>query len=412
MTYLQSRLYGSGSPGRRSPSRRSPSRRSGRGEPGWAGILITLAVLSGIAWWIVSKPGCQRHGPLPETELPKRESEVPRRLVYRPPTAQTNLLETNSLTVYMPTAPGKAGSSLYDSSRMRSSGGRILPAFHEGIDIAAMQRDRAGRSLDPVSAVAPGVVVHVSRHSGNSNYGIYVVVRHKDEVGEIYTLYAHLSSVRPGLSVGMPVNAGDVLGVMGNTPPSIVPVVRSHVHLEVGMILNGRFPEWFRTLKTKPDHGAYHGWNLAGIDPVAVFRAQARQGGFSMQEYLRVEPSAFTLILNGRGPGDYFRRYPGLWLSGKPVESARACAILVSVGGVPLRGRPATDKEIARLGRDPVRIEEVDEKILGRNSRRLIVRSSAPGSWKLSAAGEQWLDILQFPASRGSRRGRAVSEED
>jgi murein DD-endopeptidase MepM/ murein hydrolase activator NlpD len=344
--------------------------------------------------------------------LPHRAEEAPRRIVYRTPTAQANLLETNSLTVFMPSTSGKVESALYDSSRMRVSGGRVLPAFHEGIDIAPLERDRAGRALDPVVSVAPGVVAHISRHSGNSNYGIYVVVRHSDEVGEIYTLYAHLASVRTGLAVGREVAAGDVLGILGNTPSSTIPVARSHVHFEVGTILNRRFPEWFRTLKTQPDHGAYHGWNLAGIDPVAVYRAQARTGGFSMKEYLLAEPAAFTLLVNGRGPTDYFRRYPALWSSGMPVENAKACAIRVSVGGVPLRGRPATAEETTGMGRDPIRISEVDEKVLGRNSRRLIVRASTPGGWKLSAAGEQWLDILQYPSVRGSRRGRILSEEE
>lgn len=405
MTYLQSRLYGSGSPGRRRPSRGSP-RSAG---PGWAGILIVLVLLGAVAWWVLKDSGCER---LPDTELPDRRPPAPRRMEFRTPTAQTNLLATNSLAVFMPTAPDKAGSGLYDSSRMRVSGGRVLPAFHEGIDIAALQRDRAGRALDSVCAAAAGEVAYISRHAGNSNYGIYVVLRHPDEVGEIYSLYAHLASVRSGLAPGMAVAAGDVLGVMGNTPASIVPVARAHLHFEAGTILNARFAEWFRTLKTPPDHGAYHGWNLAGIDPVAVYRAQAREGGFSMKEYLLAEPAAFTLLVNGRAPGDYFRRYPDLWLSGMPVESVRACAIQMSVGGVPLRARPATGEELARLGGKPVRIEAVDEKVLGRNSRRLIVRDSGPGGWKLSAAGEQWLDILQYPSVRGSRRVRPASGDE
>jgi murein DD-endopeptidase MepM/ murein hydrolase activator NlpD len=406
MVYLRPILH---RPPPRRSSRRHPARRR---LPLWIPIAVVAILILGAGGFVLSKSGHSRLSRLPAIGLPGLVRERPVLGVYRPPTGQSNLLDTTSTAVFMPSGSGRVESALYDSSRMRVSGGRVLPAFHEGIDIAPLQRDRAGRPLDPVWAATTGVVAHVSRHAGNSNYGIYVVIRHKDAVGEIYTLYAHLASIRPGLAVGLPVDAGDPLGVMGHTSSSAIPLARSHLHFEVGTILNTRFADWFRTLKAKPDRGLYHGWNLAGIDPLAVFRAQAADGGFSMKDYLLAAPSAFTLIVRGRAGQDYFRRYPALWQSGEPLESAGAVALMVSVGGVPLRGRAATAEEVSRIGGNGVRVQEVDESLLGRNSRRLIVRGPAPGCWILSAAGEQWLEIFQYPSVRSSRRGRPVSDDE
>lgn len=390
------------------PHRRSkPKRRASVPLPRWlpaaiAGLLIAAAGIFAILIGFRSGP------PLPSSELPiTYPSSMERQsfLSFRPPTAQTNLCDTTSTGVYMPTISGKVESALYDSSRMRVTGGRTLPAFHEGIDIAALQRNRRGLAMDPVSAAAPGVVAYINRHAGNSSYGIYVVLRHKDPVGEIYTLYAHLSSVQAGLSVGKSVSAGDLLGVMGNTPASNITVSRSHLHFEVGTMINARFSEWFRALKVKPDHGLYQGWNLSGINPLAVFCGGAPDGRFSMNEYLLTAPAAFTLIVRNARGLDYFKRYPTLWQSGMSLDSTEAVALMVSVGGVLLRGRPATAGESDRLARNSVLVLEVQEAVLGRNGRRLISRPSAAGEWALTASGEQWLEILQYPFPRASRSG-------
>ncbi len=49
--------------------------------------------------------------------------------------------------------------------------------------------------------------------------GRYVVVDHGiiDDVGHVVSLYAHLDAVDPGIAVGMPVDAGQRLGGVGNT---------------------------------------------------------------------------------------------------------------------------------------------------------------------------------------------------
>ncbi len=51
-------------------------------------------------------------------------------------------------------------------------------------------------------ATADGTVMYVSTKPALSNYGKYIVIRHIVEGLEIYSLYAHLSEVQPGMAAG------------------------------------------------------------------------------------------------------------------------------------------------------------------------------------------------------------------
>lgn len=88
--------------------------------------------------------------------------------------------------------------------------------FHGGIDIMA-----AGGST--IMAASPGTVVTVAEDDG---WGAYVKIDHG---GGIYTLYAHMISGSQSVSVGQYVNAGDGLGLVGQTGYASVP----HLHFEV-----------------------------------------------------------------------------------------------------------------------------------------------------------------------------------
>ncbi|CAN5149050.1 hypothetical protein BH09ACT5_BH09ACT5_22730 [soil metagenome] len=88
--------------------------------------------------------------------------------------------------------------------------------FHGGIDIMA-----AGGST--IMAASPGTVVTVAEDDG---WGAYVKVDHG---GGVYTLYAHMISGSQTVSVGQSVNAGDSLGLVGQTGYASVP----HLHFEV-----------------------------------------------------------------------------------------------------------------------------------------------------------------------------------
>ena len=293
----------------------------------------------------------------------------------------------------MPPASGRLEGALYGSVRAAQVGGRILPSFHEGIDIAPIHRNSSGRPLDQVYAVADGTVAFVNRVAGSSNYGIYVVILHADPAGKIYTLYSHLARVSPGLQAGGEVSRGEPIGVMGSTSSPPIPRVRSHLHFEIGMIKNQHFPRWYRARRLQPDYGLYHGWNLAGIDPLEVYRADPVSPRFSMLDYLRSAPVAFEIVIPSPRQLDYFQRYPLLWEG----ERFRPGSIVLAVSeeGVPLRGRNASPAEEEALGDRKAVVLKVDEEVLGRNGRRLIVRRR--GEWELGRNGQRWLEIFLAP---------------
>jgi murein DD-endopeptidase MepM/ murein hydrolase activator NlpD len=90
---------------------------------------------------------------------------------------------------------------------VRSGGGQ----FHEGLDIKCLARDRRGEPTDNVFAAMAGVVRHINSSAGDSSYGRYIVLEHPDQSPAVYTLYAHLARIAPGLREGATVTRGQVI---------------------------------------------------------------------------------------------------------------------------------------------------------------------------------------------------------
>jgi hypothetical protein len=111
-----------------------------------------------------------------------------------------------------------------------------------------------------------------------------------------------------------------------------------------------------------------------------------------MASHLATLAPAFRLVAKTAKHPDYFRLYPSLWEG--PEATAGAVVLVVSEGGVTLRGRRATPEELARLGKQPALVLDVDRATLGRNGQRLILERS--GSWVLGSNGSQWLEILLY----------------
>ena len=93
--------------------------------------------------------------------------------------------------------------------------------MHKGVDFRAS-------TGTPIVAAGNGVVDYLGRRGG---YGKYIRIRHN---GTYKTAYAHLSRYAQGLSSGMRVKQGDVIGYVGSTGRSTGP----HLHFEV--IENGK----------------------------------------------------------------------------------------------------------------------------------------------------------------------------
>jgi len=123
--------------------------------------------------------------------------------------------------------------------------------MHKGIDFAAPIGT-------PIYAGGNGIVEYVGTNGG---YGKYIRIRHNNEYK---TAYAHLNSYKKGISKGVRVNQGEVIGYVGNTGRSTGP----HLHYEIiyqnkqinpltlklpsGKILNGeelkRFEKEYKTI--------------------------------------------------------------------------------------------------------------------------------------------------------------------
>ena len=88
--------------------------------------------------------------------------------------------------------------------------------MHKGIDFAAPIGT-------PIYAGGNGIVEFVGTNGG---YGKYIRIRHNNEYK---TAYAHLNSYKKGISKGVRVNQGDVIGYVGNTGRSTGP----HLHYEI-----------------------------------------------------------------------------------------------------------------------------------------------------------------------------------
>ena len=356
----------------------------------WSAGLIVFAGLAMV--WGLRREGRESADPVMPPPRPEVAVQPPppdlRTLGF--PTHQTRLADTNLLGVFQPTASGAPESGTYGTVRMGQVGNQLLPRFHEGIDIAALDRDRAGRPLDDVFAALHGTVAFVNRVAGNSDYGRYVVLTHHDPAGPFYTLYGHLADVDPALREGDVLNAGARLGRMGNSAIEPIPMARAHLHFEIGMIYNQHFLSWPGRARRQTPGGLYNGQNLAGLNPILVFRDRAATDDLTLLDHLGRLPPAFEIVVSARRLPDFFARHPALWQG--DAYQGPALVLTVAEGGAPLKGRTANETDLRRLGRQRACVLFADPAVLGRNGRRLVVNRQ--GVWTLGSNGETWLDLL------------------
>ena len=356
-------------------------------------LMLLAALLLGLERWWSHRPATEAETAPPvaaETTVAPPAAAAPALRGMALPSPQQNLFEPGWQKGVQPTASRKPESGLYGSNR---TGDKGLASFHEGVDIAVAARDGRGNPTDAAMAVADGNVAYVNRIAGNSNYGQYIVLLHADPAGPVYSLYAHLSLIDPGIAPGAAVTRGMRLGTVGHTPVSVIPLDRAHLHFEIGMLANDRFAQWAKLegIRENP-HGAFNGRNLLGLDPLPALAESSRDPNFSMLAHLQSLPVAFSVVARSRGRlPDLFRRHPALW-SGESTNKAFVMAC--SEGGVPISGRTATDEEAARLGRAEGAVLSVDESVLGRNGRHLVVNRG--GSWQLGQNGAAWLNVLMY----------------
>ena len=215
-----------------------------------------------------------------------------------------------------------------------TAGGVVYTRFHEGIDIRSVHRDANGEPLDEVRAVADGKVAHVNPVPGYSNYGKYIVIEHRWDSCNYYSLYGHLSSI--AVQPGEPVKRGQRIAVMGYTGTGINRE-RAHLHLELCLMFSRQFEAWYNTFfRNDPNHhGIYNGMNLAGLDVARLYLALRKNPALTIPEFLNDEEAFYKVVLPKARHFDLATLYPWMLAAGK--RNGSSWEVSFARSGVPLR---------------------------------------------------------------------------
>jgi murein DD-endopeptidase MepM/ murein hydrolase activator NlpD len=313
---------------------------------------------------------------------------------FRLPTANHAIFEPgDESNFFAPTAPDKPWTS-GSFGCVRDNGQRL----HEGIDIRSLQRDRRGEPVDPVMATADGTVVYFSTKPSLSNYGNYIVIRHFVQGLEIYSLYAHLSAIRPGLKIGEQVKAGEVIATMGHTSNAeIIAKWRAHVHFELNVLVNDNFDAWFKTASPGEhnEHGEWNGQNLNGLDPREIFlREHNPVAKFSLLNFIRGQTELCRVLVRATN-FPYLKRYAALVLKNPRAEKEGIAGyeIALNYNGVAFALIPRAESEIK--SRAKFQLLSVNEAVERANPcRKLLVQRG--GRWQLADAGIHELELLTY----------------
>ena len=271
--------------------------------------------------------------------------------------------------------------------------------LHEGLDIRCLERDKRGEPADPILATADGTVAYINKRPSLSNYGNYLILRHVIEGVEVYSLYAHLREIRAGLKHGDAVKAGEFIATMGRTSNTAQSITkdRAHVHFELDLVVNERFPEWYR--KTFPtqrnDHGGWNGQNLLGIDPREVLLEQQRLGPkFSLVAFIRGQPEMCRVLVRD-ADFPWVRRYP-MFVKPNPIAQKEGIAgyeLALNFNGLPCELIPRAASEIKTKSRFQILSVNAEER--QKNPCRKLVTQKG-NHWDLGNNGLHLLELLLY----------------
>jgi murein DD-endopeptidase MepM/ murein hydrolase activator NlpD len=284
--------------------------------------------------------------------------------------------------------PWEGGTYGFVRGPVRQGAGIVYLHHHEGIDIAPVNRDPAGKPIDPIFAAADGTVVYVNEKPSTSNYGKYVVIEHLIEGSRYYSLYAHLGSI--SAAVGSQVRQGDKIGVMGYTGVGL-DRERAHLHFEFALMVSPYFAEWFPADAPRDPnpHGNFNGRNLIGVDPTSlILAARKSPGAFRLGAHLRSAPATFRIVVPNTTAFNLVQRYP--WLSDTNTQSAAGAWIIAfSDNGIPMHAVPAERSVASASALD---VSALDSMPIARATRGLLGGSAARPT--LTSAGVQLARLL------------------
>lgn len=271
--------------------------------------------------------------------------------------------------------------------------------FHEGLDIRCLLRDKRGEPVDPVMATADGTVAYINSKPSLSNYGNYIILRHRIEGIEVFSVYAHLREIRAGLRAGHAVKAGEVIATLGRTANTREGISkdRAHVHFELNLLVNDRFSQWYKKTypKQRNDHGDWNGQNLLGLDPRLILLAQRSEGAkFNLVNFIRNQTELCRVLVR-KADFPWLRRYTVL-VKGNPraqKEGAAGYELALNFNGVPFELIPRAASEIKSGSK--FQLLSVNEAEYRKNPcRRLVTKKGA--RWELANNGIHLLELLTY----------------
>lgn len=285
--------------------------------------------------------------------------------------------------------PWEGGQYGFVRDPKETAAGIVYTRFHEGIDIRALHRDARGEPLDDVRAIADGQVVHTNLVPGYSNYGKYIVIEHRWEGSDYYSLYGHLSSI--AVHPGDTLKRGQHIAVMGYTGTGLNQA-RAHLHLELNLMLNHQFETWYNAFfRNDPNHnGIYNGINLAGLDIARLFLALRKNPSLTIPEFLSSEEVFYKVTLPKSPHFELAKLYPWMLVAGGRNEKS-SWEVSFARSGVPLRIEPS-DKQVTQPELSYVKKSSIDYSSLTRD-----VISGHGGNAHLTGYGRQLMRLLVYP---------------
>jgi hypothetical protein len=208
-----------------------------------------------------------------------------------------------------------------------------------------------------------------------------------------------LADVREGLAPGQNLRAGEAFARMGRTTNTREPIAkeRAHLHFELNLLINDRFPEWFQDSMPGQTnyHGSWNGQNFLGLDPQILLLSSHRFAtNFNLTRYLTEQPELLRVDVRSTN-FPWLHRYPMLIQpSPTPADGPPAGYELhLDYNGVPVRLVPKTASQLGSPERFAL-VSVNEEEYRLNPCRRLVVKTG--DRFKLGPAGIRLLGLLCF----------------
>ena len=194
--------------------------------------------------------------------------------------------------------------------------------------------------------------------------------------------------------------SGETIATLGRTTNTREGISRerAHVHFELDLIINERFPEWYR--KTFPtqrnDHGGWNGQNLLGLDPRLVLLEQQRLGAkFDLAVFVRQSTELCRVFVRDTN-FSWLRRYPALIRPNPRVEKEGKVGyeLALNFNGLPFEAIPRAASEVT--GQATFLLLSVNAAEQQKNPARRLVSKDRRGQWQLASQGLRLLELLTY----------------